>query len=208
MSFRLTTIAILSAALLLSSGCSILPDSEPATLYRLPASDLPSVATSSNSASQRLGVAAPEAGHLLSSNRIVVYPERNIVNVYESARWSENAPDLLQARLINGLQQSQLFASVGSDRLPHELLILSELRHFQSEYDNGLPSAKIALDVQLIEAQSRKPLAAHSLSARSQASSVEIADVVEAFGRASDELTEQLANWLATQSTLIDTASQ
>lgn len=208
MSLRLTTIATLSAALLLSSGCSILPASEPATLYRLPASDLPPIAIPSNSASQRLGIAAPEASHLLNSNRIVVYPQGNIVNVYAGARWHEDSPELLQARLITGLQQSQLFASVGSDRLPHDLLLLSELRHFQSEYANGLPSTKVALDVQLIEAQSRKPLAAHSLTASAQANSVEIGDVVDAFGRASDALTEQLANWLATQSAVIDTPSQ
>lgn len=206
MSLRLTTIATLSAALLLSSGCSILPASEPATLYRLPASDLPPIAipSPSNSASQRLGIAAPEAGHLLSSNRMVVYPERNVVNVYEGARWHEDAPDLLKARLVAGLQQSQLFAAVGSDRLPHDLLLLSELRHFQSDYVTNPPTVKVQLDVQLVSPQSRTPLAARNFSTSAQASSVDIADVVDAFGTAGDELTEQLAAWLAQQSDVIN----
>ncbi|GEN27070.1 ABC transporter [Halovibrio variabilis] len=210
MIFRLTVIAILSAALLLSSGCSILPADEPATLYRLPSADIQPSASPVESAmtTRRLGVAQPEAGHLLGSNRIVVYPASNVVNVYAGARWHADTPELLQAQLIEGLQQRQLFASVGSANLPSDLLLLSELRHFQSEYDNGLPSAKVALDVQLIEAQSRRPLAARSLTARAQASSVEIADVVDAFGRASDTLTEQLANWLATQSAVIGTTNQ
>ncbi|MCL5425524.1 MAG: ABC-type transport auxiliary lipoprotein family protein [Gammaproteobacteria bacterium] len=204
MSLRIPATILVSAALLLSAGCSILPESEPATLYRLPASDLPAAAISSSSASQRLGIADPEAGHLLSSNRIVVYPERNVVNVYEGARWHEDAPDLLKARLIAGLQQSQLFAGVGSDRLPHDLLLLSELRHFQSDYVTNPPTVRVQLDVQLVGTSNRTPLAAMNFSTSAQASSVDIADVVDAFGLASDELTEQLAVWLAQQSDVVD----
>lgn len=208
MSLRIPATILVSAALLLSAGCSILPESEPATLYRLPASDLSSATISSSSASQRLGIADPEAGHLLSSNRIVVYPERNVVNVYEGARWHEDAPDLLKARLITGLQQSQLFAGVGSDRLPHDLLLLSELRHFQSDYVTTPPTVKVQLDAQLVGTQHRTPLAAMNFTTSAQASSVDIADVVDAFGRASDELTEQLATWLAQQSDVINNSER
>lgn len=191
MSLRIPAILLISVALL-SAGCSILPESEPATLYRLPASDLPSSTTSSNSTNQRLGIADPEAGHLLSSNRIVVYPEGNVVNVYEGARWHEDTPDLIKARLIEGLQQSQLFAGVGSDRLPHDLLLLSELRHFQSDYVTNPPTVKVQLNVQLVSPQNRTPLAAMNFSTSAQARSVDITDVVDAFGNASDEL---LCSW-------------
>ncbi len=208
MSLRIPATILVSAALLLSAGCSILPESEPATLYRLPASDLPSTAITSNSARQRLGIADPEAGHLINSNRIVVYPERTVVNVYEGARWHENAPDSLRARLIEGLQQSQIFAGVGSDRLPHDLLLLSELHHFQSDYVTDPPTVKIQLDVQLVGTQNRTPLAARNFSTSAQASSVDIADVVDAFGSASDELTEQLAAWLAQQPDVIGTTGR
>lgn len=193
------TLALTATALLLGAGCTILPKGEPATLYRLPASTQSPTSVASAPLPLRLGVAAPEAGHLLGSNRIVVYPERNVVNVYEGARWYDDAPDLLQARLISGLQQFQLFSNVGSDRLPSDVLLLSELRHFQSEYDSTPPSINVQLDVQLVGAQNRKPITANSFSTRAQASSVDIPDVVEAFGRASDALTEQLAAWLAEQ---------
>jgi cholesterol transport system auxiliary component len=204
MSLRTPAIILTGAALLFSASCSILPESKPATLYRLPTSDLPPSPPSSNSATQRLGIATSEAGHLLSSNRIVVYPEGNVVNVYEGARWHEDTPDLLQTRLIEGLQQSQLFAGVGSDRLPHDLLLLSELRHFQSDYVTHPPTVKVQLNVQLVSPQNRTPLAAMNFSTSAQASSVDIPDVVEAFGHASDELTVQLADWLAQQTTVFD----
>ncbi len=199
MTLRPTAIALVSAALLLSSGCSILPESEPATLYRLPSSDIQPVTSDSMTTRQRLAVAAPQAGHLLSSNRILVYPEGNIVNVYEGARWQENAPALLQSRLITGLQQSRLFASVSSDSLPSELLLLSELRHFQSDYATRPPTGKVQLDVQLVSTQNRASIATQSFTTSAQSISTDIPDVVDAFGAASDELTEQLVNWLANQ---------
>lgn len=199
MTLRSTAIALVSAALLLSSGCSILPESKPATLYRLPSSDIQPVTSDSMTTRQRLAVAAPQAGHLLSSNRILVYPEGNIVNVYEGARWQENASALLQSRLITGLQQSRLFASVGSDSLPSELLLLSELRHFQSDYATRPPTVKVQLDVQLVSTQNHASIATQSFTTSAQPISTDIPDVVDAFGAASDELTEQLVNWLANQ---------
>ncbi len=199
MTLRPTAIALVSAALLLSSGCSILPESESATLYRLPSSDIRPVTSDSMTTHQRLAVAAPEAGHLLSSNRILVYPEGNIVNVYEGALWQENAPDLLKGRLITGLQQSRLFTSVGSDSLPSERLLLSELRHFQSDYVTNPPTVKVQLDVQLVSTQQRAAIATQSFTTSAQSISTDIPDVVNAFGAASDELTEQLTNWLANQ---------
>ncbi|TVU87224.1 ABC-type transport auxiliary lipoprotein family protein [Vreelandella titanicae] len=204
------SVVCVSAVLLMSSGCSILPESEPATLYRLPSADIQPVTPSSNSLTtrQRLAVAAPQASHLLSSNRIVVYPEGNTVNVYEGARWQENAPDLLQTRLIAGLQQSRLFASVGSDSLPSELLLLSELRHFQSDYVTQPPTVKVQLDIQLVSAQNRTSIATQSFTTSAQASSVTIANVVDAFGSASDELTEQLTAWLADQADAINSSEQ
>ena len=96
------------SALLTLSGCSILPEKAPSTLYRLPATTMQS-APATITQPERLGIATPEAGHLLSSNRIVVFPEGNVVNVYEGARWHEDAPDMLQAQLIAGLQQQELF---------------------------------------------------------------------------------------------------
>lgn len=209
MSLRPLAIAVTATALLLSAGCSILPESDPATLYRLPSSDRSSVAPTATSEQKRLGIAAPEAGYLLSSNRIVVSPEHNVVNVYEGARWHEDTPELVQARLIDGLQKSHLFASVGSDHMPSDLLLLSELRHFQSEYENGRPQVVIQLDVQLVEASARTPIASQSFSTVSQAADVEIPSVVDAFGRASDTLTEQLTTWLSEHAHMItEPASQ
>ncbi|UYF98447.1 ABC-type transport auxiliary lipoprotein family protein [Halomonas sp. GD1P12] len=187
-------LGLFAAALL--AGCSVLPESDPATLYRLPVAASQTPANNPLLGDKRLGVAAPEAGHLFSGNRIVVYPDRNVVNVYEGARWHEDAPALIQTRLIDALSQSGLFEGVSVDRLPSDLLLVSELRHFQSEYDRTPPAARIQLDVQLVDGK-RQPIANETLIASARAASVEIPDVVDAFGEASDRLSAALVEWLA-----------
>ncbi|WNL40441.1 ABC-type transport auxiliary lipoprotein family protein [Halomonas sp. PAMB 3232] len=187
-------LGLFAAALL--AGCSVLPKSDPATLYRLPVAASQPPANNPLLGDKRLGVAAPEAGHLFSGNRIVVYPDRNVVNVYEGARWHEDAPALIQTRLIDALSQSGLFEGVSVDRLPSDLLLVSELRHFQSEYDRTPPAARIQLDVQLVDGK-RQPIANETLIASARAASVEIPDVVDAFGEASDRLSAALVEWLA-----------
>ncbi|BCB62126.1 hypothetical protein HaloA020_28270 [Halomonas sp. A020] len=195
MNMPIFRIVVMMSALSLLSACSVLPEKAPSTLYRLPAMATQATPDATRLPG-RLGIATPEAGHLLSSNRIVVFPEGNVVNVYEGARWHEDAPQLLQAKLIAGLQQHALFADVSSDRLPYDLLLLSELRHFQSEYDVSPPSVNLQLDVQLVGAD-QQPTASTSFAIRERAKSAEIPDVVNAFGSATDRLTEQLARWLA-----------
>lgn len=190
--FAVLTVSVL----LLSAGCSIVPKNDPATLYRLPSTNVSGINMPSNAATETLGIATPEAGYLLSGNRIVVYPEKNIVNVYEGARWYEDTPALVQSRLIEGLQQSQLFGNVGTDQLPSQLQLLSSLRSFQSEYENGRPNAVIQLDVQLVNTHDRMPIAYRTFTTTSQATDVDISSVVDAFGRASDTLVEQLITWL------------
>ena len=59
----------LLSALFTLSGCSILPEKAPSTLYRLPATTMQSDPATITQP-ERLAIATPEAGHLLSSNRI------------------------------------------------------------------------------------------------------------------------------------------
>ncbi|XKH61506.1 ABC-type transport auxiliary lipoprotein family protein [Halomonas sediminis] len=175
------------------SGCTVLPEQESLTLYRLPASSIGEAPSSLGAVT--LGVETPEAGRLLGSERIVVFPEPLVVSVYEGAHWHDDAPVLVQQRLIEALQESGLFASVSSGKLPTDYTLLSELRSFQSEYIQGHPEARLQLDVKLLDAN-RQPVASRSLSANARAESVEIPQVVAAFGEAGDELSRKLISWL------------
>ncbi|WP_346798323.1 ABC-type transport auxiliary lipoprotein family protein [Halomonas sp. Bachu 37] len=178
-----------------SSSCTLLPEKEAITLYTLPAAPIPSQTQSPSTAS--LVVATPEADRLLDSERIVVAPEPNVINIYGGARWHATAPIMVRERLIKALQQSELFTTVNSDRLPGDLALISELRRFQSEYTQDVTQAVIELDTQLRDPRSNRRLASRQFSATAIAENEEIPSVVAAFGEAGDQLSLAVVEWLA-----------
>lgn len=182
------------------SACSILPKSEPSTVYLLPAA--PAVPASPAAPVQwSLRIAKPQATLALDSPRIAVVPEGSVISNYQGARWSDNGPVLLRNRLLDGFQADGRLAALSSDdaQLQADLVLVSDLRAFQSEYHNGQVTVVVRLDVQLVNSASRKILAARRFDVQQAASSQQVADVVRAFGAASDTLSAQLVPWVLEQ---------
>lgn len=72
------------------SSCSVLPESSPQDIYRLPPSSV--TASEGEGSEVVLRINTPSADELLSSTRIIVIPEGNQVNIYRDVRWSPSAP--------------------------------------------------------------------------------------------------------------------
>jgi cholesterol transport system auxiliary component len=184
----------------LLSACSILPKSEPSNVYLLPAAPTAS-ASSAAPVKWSLRIAKPQATMALDSPRIAVVPEGSVISNYKGARWSDNGPVLLRNRLIDGFQADGRIAELSSDdaQLQADLVLVSDLRDFQSEYHNGQVTVVVRLDVQLVNSASRKILAARRFDVQQAASSDQVADVVRAFGQASNNLSTQLVPWVLEQ---------
>lgn len=188
---------LLLAALL--PACSVLPKAEPITTYLLPnaaplqAKVQPSPLT--------LTLARPLASQALDSTRIAVVPEGNQISTYKGARWADNAPALLRAQLLDELRSRALFKSVNSDEqhLASDWQLLSNLLDFQSDYQDGTVRVLIRFDAQLIDASSRKVLASRRFVIEQPSASEKIPQVVQAFGKASAQLADQLSQWLSSQ---------
>lgn len=190
----------LALGLSLLSACSILPKSEPSNVYLLPAA--PAVTNSTATALDwSLRVAKPQANLVLDSPRIAVVPEGSVISNYQGARWSDNGPVLLRDRLLDGFQADGRIRQLSSDeaQLQADLVLVSDLRAFQSEYQNGKVSVVIRLDVQLVQSSTRKILAARRFDVQQPAASSAVADVVAAFGQASNSLSAQLVPWVVEQ---------
>lgn len=199
MSRAVNTLALL-VSLSLLSACSILPKSEPSNVYLLPAA--PAVAASTAApVSWSLRVAKPQAVMVLDSPRIAVVPEGSVISNYQGARWSDNGPVLLRDRLLDGFQADGRIHELSSDdaQLQADLVLVSDLRAFQSEYNGGQVAVVVRLDVQLVQSASRKIIAARRFDIRQPASSAGVADVVAAFGQASNSLSAQLVPWVVQQ---------
>ena len=61
--------------------------------------------------------------------------------------------------------------------------------------DQGLPVAVIRLDVTLVEETQHRLLAERRFEAREPSTGTDVQQVVEAFGRAADALTREIAEW-------------
>ncbi len=191
---------ILLLGLLVGLGaCSVLPPAESPDVYRLPA-----VATvaASNAAipTISLRVDTPQAGPTLDTTRIAVAPASDIITAYQGARWSDRAPRLLRDRLIDGLRASGRYVAVGSDEasLPADIELAGDLRAFQAEYEDGRPVVAIIYDAQLVQLGSRSVLASQRFEIRRPVSGTAVPQVVTAFGEAADQLTIEVADWVAT----------
>ncbi len=199
MSRAVKTLALL-ASLSLLPACSILPKSEPSNVYLLPAAPAVSASTAAP-VNWSLRVAKPQAVMVLDSPRIAVVPEGSVISNYQGARWGDNGPVLLRDRLLDGFQADGRIRELSSDdaQLQADLVLVSDLRAFQSEYNGGQVAVVVRLDVQLVQSASRKIVAARRFDIRQPASSAGVADVVAAFGQASNSLSAQLVPWVVKQ---------
>ena len=199
---RPVTLAALCVALL--SACSILPESRPLDIYRLPSTlPAPGPDAARRDTLGSVRVLRPSAGGLLAGRRIVVVQDDLRVNVYADAAWADTVPAQLRGRLADALRADGRFDAVSTDEhsLRAEFEIDTDLRAFQSEYRDGMPDAVVRVDAHLVDSGSRRVVASRSFEARVRADEAQLPAVVTALGRAADEAASALAGWAADAAT-------
>ncbi|MGE8497175.1 MAG: ABC-type transport auxiliary lipoprotein family protein [Pseudomonas sp.] len=193
---RLLCVTTLALASLLSA-CSILPKAEPQDVYLLPANTAASTQSDSTQVAWALRINTPLASQLIDSTRIAVIPAGDQISAYQGARWSDRAPLLLRNRLIDAFLTDGRVPAVSSDdaRLQTDLEINTDLRAFQSEYQDGRPAAHILLEARLVNATSQRIVASRRFEVRQPAADTSVPAVVRAFGVAADQLSTEVVEW-------------
>ncbi len=195
---HLTRVVALGAALLLAA-CSVLPEPVPMDIYLLPAGGAAVGRQQARPALQTaLRVLRPVAGAQLSGSRIVVLPQDGVLSVYKGASWSDPAPVLVRNRLVDALRASGHMVAISTDErtLHADYELDSDLRAFQSEYRGNQPEAVVALEARLVETGTRRIVASQRFEVHEPAAGKEVLLVVQAMGRATDRLSEQLVTWI------------
>lgn len=189
----------LAAALSLASACSILPQSEPVDLYRLPVNQ-PGRTAPALDWSLRLN--KPLASEVLAGARIAVIPQGDVVSSYKGARWSDAVPVLLRNRLLDGFQRDGQVQRLSADdsNLQADYELAGELQAFQSEYRaQDTVEVVVRYDARLVDGRSQRILASHRFEVRQPLADKQVSAVVAGFGNASDQLVGQVVNWTVTQ---------
>lgn len=193
-----TRLALTALLLILGvSACGIIPKREPMKMYE------PSIARTATpadwpSANWSLLVAKPVAGQWLDSDRISVRPAPGAVQVYKGASWSESVPDMVQTALVRTLEDSGRILSVSRPGagVRGEYQLLTEIRKFESVYGQaGQPQATVEIYAKLVHTADGHAIAARSFIETESAASEDVGVVVDAFSRAMERATRQVAGW-------------
>ncbi|MBV6290288.1 ABC-type transport auxiliary lipoprotein family protein [Pseudomonas aegrilactucae] len=189
----------LAMLLSLSSACSILPQAEPADVYRLPAAQ--AVRSSAAGEGWTLRINKPLASEVLNSPRIAVVPAGDLISSYKGARWADPAPALLRNRMLDAFQRDGRVQRVSADdaNLQADYEVVGELQAFQSEYSAAGLAVVVRLDARLVQGRTQRVLASRSFEVRQPVAQTQVPAVVSGFGQASDRLMAQLVDWTVAQ---------
>jgi len=185
---------VLILAMLLG-GCNVLPEREPVRLFTL---SEPSLSASSDAVRDlTLRVDTPNAGAPLNGPRLLVMSPPGEFQVYAGARWRDDAPRLVRDHLIEAFRLDGRLAAVVDDasRARSDTTLASHLGAFYSRYRKGTPEVIMRLDVQLLDEANHEVLASRRFEVAAPSDDDSLEAVVEAFGRAADQLASELVDW-------------
>lgn len=199
MTIALTRLLIATVATMSLAGCTVFPDQPAHQIFQLPAPKAPE--TTAETIDRTLRISTPLAVAPIDSPRILVKPTPHEIRAYQGSRWSNRAPVLVGAYLLEAFRRDGRVATVVTDTsaVPSDLTLTGDLTRFQAEYQDGKPVIHLELNLQLIDERSRKPVASKQFETSHAAGGESIESVVEAFGQASSELARQVINWTVVQ---------
>jgi cholesterol transport system auxiliary component len=173
-------------------------DNEPPDLYRLAA---PSASGASAGASPRLAqaitVARPRSVSSLDTERIAVTTPGHGFDYLAGARWADTAPQMVQQMLVDTLNAGGRFATAvaAPSRVPTDLLLDVELRHFEAIYAGvgEPPRVLVELQVNLVDVRRGTRVASFDSRAEATAERNDRTAVVAAFEDATSRVAQDAA---------------
>ena len=185
------------------AGCGLLPKKENIQVFAPEVKVAPDA--SWPTVNWQLSVGRPSASKLLDTNRMVVSPTPDTLQVYRAVSWTDSAPELLQTVVAEAFEDSGKIAAVArqATAMHADFLLQLDIRHFEAVYaDPALnsragqapPNAVIEIGAKLLDPNG------HVVSARvfnqsTPATDTAVPAVAHAFDSALTALTRELVGW-------------
>ncbi|KAA2285344.1 ABC-type transport auxiliary lipoprotein family protein [Arenimonas fontis] len=147
-----------------------------------------------------VAIGTPMASQTIDSTRIAVRPTPYQVQAYKGARWADTAPEMLQTALVQAFEDSGRFRSVmrlGSSGRG-DVLLLTEIRHFETVYADGRPTVVVDVQARLIQRNAGR-VASQRFRREVVPASPKVVDIAPAFGQAMSALAADLIAWTLVQ---------
>jgi cholesterol transport system auxiliary component len=189
-------------ALLALPGCiSVLPETEPDTLYRLATADLRGTGPDEDAATVIVGRLAAPRG--LAGDRIAIQREERIAYM-AGAAWLSPAPDLLHSVILDAFHSAApaVAPAAATDGVTARFDLDLQLRHFEAVYDDGegnAPLTRVGIRARLIDRDTRTMIGARTFDVEPRASENRQGAIVESFSRATSSVARLLAEWTEIQ---------
>jgi len=208
--FSKNGLALAFALVFALTGCVELPGSKtkPPRLYVL--SPKSTFSDKIPAVKWQLLVDTPVAPAGLSTARIAMQDSPYELRYFQDANWTDFAPQMVQALIIESFENSKRIVSVGRDQIGmrSDFQLKTELREFQAEYDRRMPPdttslgpkeappwARVRINVKLVRMPQREIVATQTFDRRIQANTNTMADIIEAFDSALGKVLKSVVSW-------------
>jgi cholesterol transport system auxiliary component len=178
------------------AGCAALFPGKPPATFDLSA---PSHITAHRGALHGvLVVAQPTAIQTLASQRIVARSAGGQLAYVPAAQWSDQLPDLVQARIVEAFENAGQMRAVGrpSDRLAADYDLISDIRNFGINAA-GAPAAEVEIAVRIVSDRGGRVIAGKVFSARVPVRAVTGADAAAGLQQALGTVLDDMVRWTA-----------
>jgi cholesterol transport system auxiliary component len=181
---RIAPLLIVSGLCTACVGSILKSDNEAPDLYRLAAASGPAASAGATMA-QAITVARPRSVSSLDTDRIAVTTPGHGFDYLAGARWADAAPQMVQQMLVDTLIAGGRFATAvaAPSRVPTDLLLEVELRHFEAIYASAGEPPRVLVELQgnLVDVRRGARVASFDSRAEATAARNDRTAVVAAF---------------------------
>lgn len=176
------------------AGCLGLGATAPVT-YDLNPGALAAVPRRSN---RTIVVREPSTIATYDTQRIVVRQPGGVLSYLSDAQWSDTLPLLVQTRMLQAFRDAGI-TNIGrpTDPIDLDVILSTDIRAFELDTTTGVPLARVALAIQLVNDNSRNVVASQTFSADVPSASLEQPTVVAALNAALDGVLREIVVWTA-----------
>lgn len=198
--FKFGTAALGLLLLCSVGGCSsLLPGKAAAPdVFALPAPAGAPAAPRSAPNNLQLVVDPPVAARALDTDRIAVRADTYELAYLSGARWDDNAPRVVQARLVETLERAGFAAGIGraEDAIRADFSFVSDLRDFEVVTQGlGAPIIRVQIAAKLVTRPLGEVRAARVFNAEVKAAGRGKHDIIAAFDQALTAIGNDAAAW-------------
>ena len=193
---RCSELAVAVIACLVAAGCSSLigPSNPPPQIYRLNP-DM-SLSPARSAVAWQLSVARPDTSRALDTDRIALL-RGSAMDYYADAQWNDSTPRLMQSLLVQAFDRSgRVQAATSDSALRADMILTTELRDFDAQYDSGNAAPNVVIDVQVkMVDPNGKVIASTEFRQTARATQDSVSGVVGAFDRSMTAALAQIVDW-------------